>query len=767
MAEAAPRPGDNMGQPEPRYDARLKVTGEAKFAADFAVANPAHAMLVTSAIARGRIVGFDKAAAEAVPGLLMIMTHENRGRLGPFAFFGEGGESATARPPLADDRIAHDGDIVAMIVADTFEAAREAAHRLQVDVAEEPPVAGFDLPGVEIKPAADSGSQHESDVTAGDADSAFAAAEVTLEAEYRTPTQHHNPIELFSTTCVWTGGDLTVYEPSQFVIGFQHGLARQLEIDPARIHVVSPFVDGAFGSKGSLTQRTALAALAAKRINRPVKLVVTRDQGFTVATYRAETQHVVKLAAGRDGRLTAYHHEAYELTSRADDYAVAGTRNTAAMYATPNVKTAVHLVKADRNTPGFMRSPPEVPYMYALESAMNEMADKLGMDPVQLRRLNETDKNPVNGARYTSRSLLQCYDAATAAFGWERRTREPGSMRDGDWLVGWGCATATYPTQMDAATARVRLTAEGRARVETAAHDVGTGAYTVIAQMAAQELGLPLDRVEVLLGDSRLPPAPVAGGSVTTASVCSAIKLAADEIKARLARAARPDATSGATGGTDGAAATVISIDAGGLVLPSGERLAMNDAFEKLGSGAVEVLGEYVPKGAKRGALARAYKGGVGISGGPLDDRTMFAFGAEMVEVRVHARTREVMVPRIVGAFAGGRIMNTRTARSQYLGGLIWGIGSALHEETELDRKRARYVNDNLAEYLVPVNADISDVTIILVPERDSEVNPAGVKGIGELANVGTAAALTHAVYHATGIRIRELPIRIEKLLGS
>jgi xanthine dehydrogenase YagR molybdenum-binding subunit len=755
MVDAAPEPKQNMGRPEARYDARAKVTGEARYAADFAVANPAHAMLVTSAVAKGRITRIDRAAAEAVPGVLMVMTHENRGKLGPFKFFGAGGESATARPPMPDDRVTHDGEIVAMVVADTFEAARDAAHRLRVEIAAEKPVFGLASPGVEIKPAAKPGTQHEKDAAAGDFDRAFRAGEVTLDVEYKTPAQHHNPIELYSTTCVWNGGDLTVYEPCQFVTGFQHGLARQLEIDPERVHVVSPFVGGAFGSKGSLTQRTALVALAARRLNRPVKLVVGRDQGFTTATYRAETQHRLRLAAGRDGKLTAYGHEAYEVTSQADDYVVAGTKITSAMYAAPNVATKVNVVKADRNTPGFMRSPAEVPYMYALEAAMNEMADKLGMDPVQFRRINETNVNPVTGARYTSRSLMQCYDEAAAAFGWKDRKAEPGAMRDGDWLIGWGCATACYPTQMDAATARVRLAADGRVRIEAAAHDVGTGAYTVLAQMAALELGVSYDAVEVKLGDSRLPPSPVAGGSVTTASVCSAIKLACDEIKGRLVRAAGSDVDAGKARIADGS-----------IVTDDGARIALKDAWEKLGSGAIEAVGEFVPSGAKPGTLARHYRGGVGINGGAMEDRTMFAFGAEMVEVRVHARTREIKVPRIVGAFAGGRIMNTRTARSQYLGGLIWGVGSALHEETEIDHKRARYVNDNIAEYLIPVNADIADVQIIMVPEVDTEVNPVGIKGIGELSNVGTAAALTHAVYNATGIRVRELPIRIEKLLA-
>ena len=415
-----------------------------------------------------------------------------------------------------------------------------------------------------------------------------------------------------------------------------------------------------------MTPRTVLVALAAKRLNRPVKLVVTRDQGFTTATYRAETRHKIKLGANRDGKLTAYTHEGFEITSMADDYVVGGTTNSVAMYATPNVSTKVYVAKVNRNTPGFMRSPPEVPYMYALESAMNEMADRLKIDPVEFRRINDTDRNPVNGARYTTRSLMKCFDEASQAFGWSRRTPEPGSMHDGDWLIGYGCATACYPTQMDAAAVPIRLTDQGQAVVEVAAHDVGTGAYTVITQMTAQELGIPIGSVEVRLADSRFPPGPVSGGSVTTASVCSAIKLATDHITRRLASA-------WSTGLKPGAA----RLENSALVLQGSNSVPLVQLFEKLGTGAVEFVGEYVPQGAKPGALSRIYKGGVGIVGGPMDDKTMFAFGAEFVEVRVHKRTKEVRVPRVVGAFAGGRIMNTRTARSQYLGGLIWGISSA------------------------------------------------------------------------------------------
>ncbi len=747
-SSATPAPQENMGKPEPRLDARAKVTGAARYGADQPVMNPAYAWLVTSSIARGRVKNIDLSAAQTIPGILHIMTHENRPPLGEFKFIGVGGEAMTAKPPLASDRIDHEGEIVALIVAERFEDAREAAYKVKVSYEEEKPSAGFDSAGAEIREAKAANPQHE-DPKSGDAEGAFARAPVKVDFEYETPTQHHNAIELFATTCVWAGDELTIYEPSQFVTGLQNGLAREIMVDPGNVRALSPFIGGAFGGKASITPRTSLVAVAAKMLGRPVKLVVPRDQGFTTATYRAETRHHVRLGAEKDGKLTAYLHEAWEVTSRPDDYVVGGNKNTVAMYATPNVWTKVHLVKADRNTPGFMRSPPELPYMYALEAAMDEMAIALDMDPVEFRRKNDTDKNPTNGAPYTSRSLMKCYDEAAKTFGWDKRSAATGSMRDGDWLIGWGCATACYPTQMAPAVARVQFTADQKVRVQIASHDVGTGAYTVIGQMAAELLGAEMKNVKVELGDSRLPPGAIAGGSISTASSCSAVKIACEAIIRTLA----------GTKTADG-----VVLDAGVIKLPGGKTKDIAKAFEKLGKGAIEEVGEFVPKGSKPGALAGAYKGQVGIVGGAGETSTMFAFGAEFVEVRVHRRTREIRVPRIVGAFAGGHIKNTRTANSQYLGGLVWGISSALHEETEIDRRVARYVNDNLAEYLVPVNADIQDVQIIMVPEVDKEVNPAGIKGIGELANVGTAAAIANAVYHATGIRVRKLPIRLEKL---
>lgn len=761
MTIAAPEPKENMGRPEPRIDGRLKVTGEARYPADMPVSNPAYAFLVTSAIARGRIRGFDLKEAKAVPGVLDILTYENASEIRDAGFSAEGGYGATSIRPLAEPRIWHDGQIIAVVLADTYEAAREGAYKVKVAYDEEKPSASFDSPGVEIQPAASVSKRHKEDPEVGDAEAALGSAEVSIDVEYGTPTQHHNPMELFTTTCFWTDGQLTVYEPSQFVYGIKNGVAQQLGIDPQNVRVVSTFVGGAFGSRGSLTQRTALVALASRRLNRPVKLVPTRDQGFTIATYRAETRHRVRLGAARDGKIVGYSHEGWEVTSRPDNYLVAGTEVTSRMYAYGNVATKVYVVHADRNTPGFMRSPPEVPYMYALESAMDEMAVKLGMDPVEFRRLNDTMKDPISGKPYSSRSLMQCYDEAAKAFGWSRRNKQPRSMRDGDWLVGWGCATATYPTQFAPAAARVRLSPDGRVRVQSAAHDIGTGAYTVIGQMAANKLGVDLAAVKVELGDTTLPPAPVAGGSNTTASVCSVVAKACDAIREKLFRAA----SAANEGPLAGRPADQLDLRQGQVVASDGGAEKLEAVFKRLGAGAIEEYVEWIPKGVGPDGMQALYAGHPRIMGGPRGDKVMFAFGAEFVEVRVHARTGEIRVPRMVGAFAAGHIMNTRTTRSQLMGGMIWGISSALHEATEIDARAARYVNDNIAEYLIPVNADVSEVEVILVPEEDKDVNPAGVKGLGELGNVGTAAAVANAVYHATGRRIRNLPIRIEDMI--
>jgi xanthine dehydrogenase YagR molybdenum-binding subunit len=747
MNRAAPEPQENMGQPLPRVDGRLKVTGEARFGSDFAVRNPAFAYLVTSSIAKGEIKSMDLVAAKAVKGVIDIFTHENTGDLKQLKYGANGGGASTSIQDFGP-KIQHDGQIVAMVVADTFEAAREAAYKVKVDYTSETPSHGFGANGVT-----------ESTVKkpmpkVGDAEKAFEEAEVKLVADYATPTQHHNPLELFATTAVWDNDELTLYEGSQFMHGLKNAAAQKLGISPDKVRTVSPFIGGAFGSKGQMTPRTGLVAFAAKRLNRPIKLVATRDQAFTTVTYRAETKQKIKMGATKDGKIVSFQHEGWEVTSRPDSYSVAGVEDSARLYGFGAVKTSVTNVHADRNTPGFMRSPPVVPYIYALEAAMDEMAEKVGMDPIEFRRANDSMKD-ATGKEWSSRSLMKCYDEAAKAFGWSKRAAKPGSMPDGDWLIGYGCATAVYPTHIGAAAARVSLTADGLAKVQIAAHEIGTGTYTILAQMAAERLGIDVGKVTVEMGDSRLPPAPVAGGSNQTATCCSVVMKACDAIMSRLTGQNDPNRqpeTVGAGSGSD-----------------------LAGKFNRLGVSTIEEYAEFVPPDAKPNPLTKLfvdpikklYDGVPTLVGGSHSEKLLYAMGAELVEVRINAMTREIRVPRIVGAFAAGRIMNTRTARSQYMGAMIWGISSALHEATEIDPRVARYTNDNLADYLIPVNADIQQLEVILVPETDNNVNAPGVKGIGELGNVGTAAAIANAVYHATGIRVRELPIRLEKLLQA
>jgi xanthine dehydrogenase YagR molybdenum-binding subunit len=748
--------GHLIGQPAIRIDGRAKVTGRARYPADEVVANPAHAFLVTSAIARGRIRGFDLAEAQAVPGVLDILTHQNVGGEAKKPKPMSGGDTTTT---LETDRIWHDGQIIGVVVANTFEAAREAAHKVRVDYDSESPSASFGSPGAEeeVRKA----GEHK-DYQVGDAERAFAAAEVKVDGHYGTPTQHHNPIELFTTTCAWSDGKLTVYEPSQFVYGLRGSLAKQLGMEPGDIHVVSRYVGGAFGSKGGITARTAWIAVAARRVNRPVKLVPTRDQGFTIATYRAETRHHIQLGADRSGKLTSFRHEGWEVTSRPSQYNVSGTETTARIYACPNILTKVNIVHADRNTPGFMRAPPDTPYMFALETAMDELAVALDMDPIALRRLNDTQTDPATGKPYSSRSLMRCFDEGAARFGWSGRSGQPGTMRDGEWLVGWGCATAAYPANIGPAAARVTLSPDGRARVQIAAHDIGTGAYTVVAITAADRLGLEMEQVVVEMGGSELPAAGLAAGSSHTAGISHAVARACEGIRARLAEAAVLS-DDGPLAGLDAASLT---LSGGALRGPQWQVEDLGKAISRVTSGVLEVYAENIPKGVPPDAMGKIYQGQMAMSRGhSREDATTYAFGAQFVEVRVHALTREVRVPRAVGAFASGTIVNPLTAYSQYMGGMIWGIGAALHEVTEIDPRAARYMNDNIAEYLIPVNADIRSVEVIMVPEQDSQVNPLGIKGVGEVGIVGMNAAISNAVWHATGRRIRNLPIRIEDLL--
>ena len=534
-------------------------------------------------------------------------------------------------------------------------------------------------------------------------------------------------------------------------------------MDPADVRIISPYIGGAFGSRGGLTQRTALIAYAARLLDRPVKLETTRDQGFVIGTYRAETRHHVQLGATRDGRLTALTHEGFEITSRPDDYKVAGTDATSRIYRCPNIFTKVWIQNADRNTPGFMRAPAEVPYMFALESAMDELAYELKMDPVELRRVNDTQIDNIKGLPYTSRHLMECFDTASHEFNWAARNPQPGSMREGDWRVGYGCASTIYPTQVAPASARVVLSPEGAVKVQTATHEIGQGVRTVVALTAADRLGVSLHQIVVEVGDSDLPPAPVAGGSNSTASVCNVVAKACDDIRARISQAA----VTSDGGPFHGADPKTLKFQQGHLVGEDGRAEPLATAIGRASNGAIEVYAENIPHGAPAEGMKMAYKGVPALVGGAkMKDRLQFTFGAQFVEVRVHARTGEVRVPRMVGAYAFGRVVNPKAAESQLMGGQIWGMSAALLEATEIDRRLARYYNDDLGEYLMPVNADIGAYHVAILPETDTEVNALGIKGVGELGNVGMNAAVANAVFHATGMRVRHLPIRLEQLIA-
>lgn len=710
-----------LGRSHTRVEGATKVTGSAVYASDTprseAGGEVAHAALVTSTIARGRIVGFDLAAAQAVPGLLAVFTHRDcAGRVAPVAHLMAGGYVNSSHRPLDSDAVAYAGQIVALVVAETSEAAAAAAAAVRVAYDEAPASAGFDAPGAETIRLADLKAQHE-DVRVGDAEAALGASAHRVETRYATPIQHHNPIELFTTRCAWEGDKLTVNEPTRFVGAVQHGLAAQLGLDPANVRVVSGLIGGHFGSKFALSQHTALVALAARRLGRPVSLVPTRRQCFTIANYRPESRHDIRLSADAEGRLTALVHEAEVVTSRFDPFAMEGADVTASLYACPAIRTEERAVRVDRNTPGPMRAPPEVPYLFALESAMDEMAWRLGLDPIELRRRNDTARDPVSGKPFTSRPLMACFEAGAKAFGWERRLPRPGALRDGPWRVGLGCATSVRPVKIAAATIRVRRNADGAVEVAAAHHEIGNGITTLLAMGAAEWLGVPVERVSVHLGDTDLPPAGISGGSSTTTSLMNALSLGCAQLRDKLAGA------------------------------PEGE--------------AVEVVAAFVPRGGKPDALKALREGHIGLT--LPDDALSWAFGAQFAEVHVHAETGEIRVPRLTGAFAAGRVLNPLTALSQLKGGMIWGLGSALLEETVLDG--AAYRNPDLAEYLVPTSADAETVEAILVPDPDDRVNPLGVKGLGELGIIGVNAAIANAVYHATGVRQRHLPIRIEDML--
>jgi xanthine dehydrogenase YagR molybdenum-binding subunit len=736
-----------VGQPINRVDGRLKVTGGARYAAEAQVDNVAHAILVLSTIPSGRIKSIDATAAEKAPGVLAVISHRNAPKvvLPQKAKAGVDPEVGEPLQPLQDDRIRYHGQPVAVVVADTLERAMHAATLVRLDYREQRAVLDFTAAA---KRAAPPGSgdrtKKASDYHRGDPEKALAAAEVHVEHTYIHPDEYHNPMEMHATLASWDGDKLTVHDKTQWVDNVQAQLAAAFGIPVESVRVLSPFVGGAFGAALRAWVHVFIAALAARQVRRPVKLMLTRAQMYTVPGYRPHTMQKIALGADRTGKLTAIRHEGIAQTSTYEEYTESLLNPTRFLYACPNVITRYRLAAMNVNTPASMRGPGEASGVFALECALDELAYALKMDPIELRLLNHADTDPQTGRPWSSKSLKECYRQGAEKFGWSRRKPVPRSMRDGRLLVGYGMATATWPTIRRPATVRVRIHADGTALVRTVASDIGPGTYTVMTQIAADALGLPVSSVRFELGDSRMPQAPVEGGSMTVASVGSAVHDAALAARDKVLSLASKDKRSP----LHGAKTSEVSVTEGRLFLESkpasGE--SYSDILKRHRQDAVELTHESKP-----GEEAKKF--------------SMHAFGAHFVELRVDPDLGTVRVARVVTALAAGRIINPKTAHSQAIGGVVGGLGMALLEEAIRDGRNGRVVNANLADYHVPVHADVPDLDAFYVEEVDAHANPLGAKGLAELSLVGVAPAVANAVYHATGRRVRELPITPDKLL--
>jgi CO/xanthine dehydrogenase Mo-binding subunit len=690
-----------------RVDGPAKVTGEARYPADFGFEELAYTVLVQSTIAAGRIRRIDTAAAEAAPGVLAVITHRNAPRLAR----APGGLGVGPPPPLQHDRIVHHGEHIAMVVALTLEQATAAARLIQIGYEETEPLLDIDDPRAkQVENAAGR------DVSRGDVEAGLAAAEVVVAATYTTPTQTNNPLGLFATTAYWDGDLLTVHDSTQGTAFARASLAATFGIGESGVRVLAPFVGGAFGAGLRTWPHVVLAAVAARMVDRPVKLVLTRAQMFTSVGYRPATVQHVRLGATRAGELVAIDHEGIEPTALEDDYAESLTRATAVLYDCPNLAGRTRQRKLNVACPTWMRGPGEAPGVFALECALDELAYELGIDPVELRLRNYADVHPSSGRPWSTKALRACYEQGADRFGWARRTPQPRSMRDGRYLVGYGMASAYYGYVQVPCQARVTLGLDGVAVVRSAATDIGPGTYTVMTQVAADLLGLPLERVRLELGDSAMPRAPLQGGSGLTAALGSAVHAACTQLVRSFTELA----------GGPPAADTYPGM------------LARHQLTELSADGA----------SARRTDL----------------DAEPGIFAAKFAEVRVDPDLAEVRVTRFVAAVDGGRILNEKTAASQIIGGTAGGIGMALLEQTLSDPGTGRIANATFGDYLVAVNADVPPIDVIFTGKPDP-INPIGVKGIGEVAIVGVAPAIANAVFHATGRRLRALPITAEQLL--
>ncbi len=738
-----------IGEPLDRIDGRLKVTGRATYAYEHKIPNAACGVLVMSTIAKGRIAAIDTKAAERVSGVLLILTHQNAMRLdNPLNTPAPGQERSPARAitALQDDLVRYDNEPVAVVVAETLEGAEEAASLVQVQY--EPEAHQVDLQARlsdAYSPKKAGGGGDPAVSNRGDMNAGMSEADVRVEETYWTPFEVHNPMEPHATIAVWDRPDhLTLYDATQGVFTDRGRVASLFGLKPENVRVISPYLGGGFGSKGPVWSHVALTAMAAKQLNRPVKLAVQRPQMFGMVGLRSQTRQTLRLGAKREGTLTALSNDTYSHTSTFDEFVESASLCARMLYQSSNNSTTQRLVKSDIGTPSYMRAPGEASGTYALEAAMDEMAYALKMDPIEFRLKNYAEHDPEENKPWSSKSLRECYRLGAERFGWSKRQVEPRSMRDGHTLVGLGMATAVYPTRRSASNASARLNADGTFSVDAGTQDLGTGTYTIMTQVAAQSFGVTPQKVKFRLGDTDLPQTPVSGGSQTAASTGSAVYLAAQALREKLIQMAVSDAGSPLSGVSE----QDVVLEGGRLYSKSNS--SKSDTFQELltrrGQPYVEAQANAKPGEEKK-------------------DYSMYAFGAQFAEVRVDADLCQIKVSRMVGCFGAGRILNAKTARSQFMGGMIWGVGMALYEQAAMDERLGRWVNNNLAEYHVPTNLDIGNIEAIWVDEKDDHVNPLGAKGIGEIGITGAAAAVANAVFHATGIRVRDLPITPDKLL--
>ncbi|HEY1945010.1 MAG TPA: xanthine dehydrogenase family protein molybdopterin-binding subunit [Roseiarcus sp.] len=742
-APAHVRHGSNIGQPLTRRDGILKVTGAARYAADNHPPGMLYAVLATSTIARGRVTFLDVAAAKAHPGVVEVMTPAHKpplaldpdAKTNPFVF---------RLDLLQNDRVRYANQSIAVVIAETLEAATEGAALLSPRYETEPARVGLEDAESFVPPAV--GIGNPAVVRRGDVEAGLTAASRRIEATYETAPQYHNAIEPHAIVAAWDGERLSIDTPSQGLIMAQGRIAGLFGVSPNNIHIRSPFLGGGFGSKGLVSGPQILGIMAAKLVGRPVKLVLRREQMYGPVGHRAPTRQTLRLGADGSGALTAIDHHTKTSSSTFDDFFEPASDSSHTLYASPAIATSHEAVRLDTGTPLFMRAPGEATGSIALESAIDEMAQACGMDPLAFRLKNYADVEPISGKPFSSKALRECYAQGAERFGWPRRPLAPRQMRDeAGLLVGWGMGTATFPALMFQAQARAILGADGRGVMEIGAHDMGQGAATALAQIAADGLGLDLDEVEFRYGSSDLPDGGIAGGSGHTATAGMAIHSAGANVIAKLADLATGNERSPLYGAGNA-----------GVVARDGRLFRRDDESRS------ESYGEILARAGLATIEAR------GASAGDPAARSsyaMHAHGAVFAEVKVDPELGQIRATRLIGAFAAGRVINPRLVRSQYFGGMIWGASFALHERAIMDSRSGRLMNPNLGEYHVPVNADVPSLEAILVEEHDPHVNALGIKGVGEIAVTGTAGAVANAVWHATGIRVRQFPITLDRLI--